>query len=93
MQHGEYFLKMTRYSPIFNPVLRGIFNNYLRICIMNEEQECILRLWHFISQLSVLMHERESEIFMEMVYTIDLNANNNNNKNNCDVKCLRFFCK
>lgn len=85
-------MKMTRYSPIFNPALQGIFNNYLQICIMNEEQECILRLWHFIPQLSVLMHERQgdnmSAIFMEMVYTIDLHANNN--KNNCDMKC--FFC-
>lgn len=30
--------KMTSYSPIFNRALRGIFNNYLQICIMNEEQ-------------------------------------------------------
>ncbi len=51
-------LKMTRYRPIFNPALRGIFNNYLQICIMNEERKCILSLCRFIPQLGVLMCER-----------------------------------
>lgn len=66
-------LKMTRYRPIFNPALQGIFNNYLQICIMNEERECILSLWHFIPQLSVLMHERwkdVSEIFGMFMETL-----------------------
>lgn len=60
-------LKMTRYRPIFNPALQGIFNNYLQICIMNEERECILGLWRFTPKLSVLMHGRWKDNLSEIL--------------------------
>lgn len=39
-----FFVKMTKDTDLFlNPALRGTFNNYMQICIMNEEPECIFK--------------------------------------------------
>jgi len=59
------FLKMTRYSPIFNLALQGTFNSYLQICIMNEELVLYSPIWCLKAYWEV---GRQSETVEKLVW-------------------------